>query len=86
VDTRDATKAVRAAIGTVADVLPVTGADLLVAGSLIDAHPGLSARDALHVAVMKNAHINLMVSVDRDFDVLKSLRRLDPADALSLLH
>jgi hypothetical protein len=34
---------------------------------------------------MKNAQIGLLVSVDRDFDSLKTLKRLDPRDALSLL-
>jgi predicted nucleic acid-binding protein len=85
VDTKDATKAARAAAGMVADVLPVTREDVLDACRVLDAHPALGARDALHVAVMKNAHITLLVSVDRDFDSVGTLKRLDPADALRLL-
>jgi predicted nucleic acid-binding protein len=82
---KDATSAVRAAAGMVADLLPVTREDILEACALLNAHPGFGARDALHAAVMKNAGINLIVSVDRDFDAIKSLKRLVPKDALSLL-
>jgi predicted nucleic acid-binding protein len=81
----DATKAARSAAGIVADVLPINVDDMLDACSLLDSHPTLSVRDALHVAVMKNSRIGLLVSVDRDFDALKILKRLEPTDALSLL-
>jgi uncharacterized protein len=82
---KDAIAAVRAAAGMVADLLPVTLEDVLEACALLNAHPTFGARDALHAAVMKNAGINLIVSVDRDFDVIKSLKRLSPKDALGLL-
>ncbi|MGE5787141.1 MAG: type II toxin-antitoxin system VapC family toxin [Myxococcales bacterium] len=82
---KDATQAARSAAGIVAEVLPVTADDMLDACSLLDSHPNLNVRDALHVAVMQNSRIGLLVSVDRDFDSLKTLRRLDPTDALDLL-
>ena len=82
--TTDATSAARAAAALVAEVLPVTRDDVLDACSLLDAHPELGARDALHAAVMKNARLGLLVSVDPDFDVIKSLKRLGPDEALSL--
>jgi predicted nucleic acid-binding protein len=82
---KDATQAARSAAGIVAEVLPVTAQDVLSACSLLDSHPNLSARDALHVAVMQNSRIGLLVSVDRDFDSLKTIRRLEPSDALQLL-
>jgi len=85
IDMKDATTAARCAAGIVADVLPISADDVLDACGLLDSHPNLGARDALHVAVMKNARIGLLVSVDRDFDVIKTLKRLDPTDALSLL-
>lgn len=85
IGTKDATQAARSAAGIVAEVLPVTVEDILDACSLLDSNPNLNVRDALHVAVMQNARISLLVSVDRDFDSLKTLRRLDPTDALDLL-
>jgi predicted nucleic acid-binding protein len=85
VNMKDATKAARAAAGLVANVLPVTQKDVLDACNLLDSHPALGARNALHVAVIKNAHISAIVSVDRDFDAIKSLKRLEPAEALGLL-
>ncbi len=85
INMKDATTAARSAAGIVADVLPITADDMLDACGLLDFHPNLGVRDALHVAVMKNSRIGLLVSVDRDFDALKILKRLDPTDALSLL-
>jgi len=79
----DAIAAVRAAAGLVAEVLPVTKTDVLVACDLFQRYPILGARDALHAAVMKNASLHLIVSVDTDFDVIKDYRRLSPGDALS---
>jgi predicted nucleic acid-binding protein len=85
VNMKDATTAAHSAAGIVADVLPMTADDMLDACSLLDSHPSLGVRDALHVAAMKSSRIGLLVSVDRDFDALKMLKRLDPTDALSLL-
>jgi predicted nucleic acid-binding protein len=82
---KDATMAARSAAGIVAEVLPVTTEDVLDACHLLDSYPTLNVRDALHVAVMQNSRIGLLVSVDRDFDSLKTLRRLEPTDALDLL-
>ncbi len=82
---KDATTAARSAAGIVAEVLPITADDMLHACSLLDSHPNLGVRDALHVSVMKNSHIGMLISLDRDFDTLKILKRLDPTDALSLL-
>jgi predicted nucleic acid-binding protein len=79
----DAVAAVRAAAGLVAEVLPVTRDDVLDACRFLGAYSTLHARDALHVAVMKNAGVALMISVDRDFDAVKGLKRLEPLDALS---
>jgi uncharacterized protein len=83
---KDATSAARSAASIVAEVVPVTAGDVLDACALLDSHPGLSARDALHVATMQNSQISLLVSVDRDFDSLKTLKRLNPTQALSLIQ
>lgn len=84
VGVKDATRALRAAAKIPGEVLPVTREDLLEACVLLDTHPELRVRDALHAAVMKRARLSLLVSVDRHFDALKSLRRLSPEEALSL--
>jgi uncharacterized protein len=78
--------AVRAAAELVAEVLPVTREDVLEARRMREAHAGLGARDALHAAVMKNSELHVLVSVDRDFDVLPELKRIEPAQALSLVR
>jgi len=85
VDMNDATSAVRAAASIVADVLPVTREDVLEACAILDLYPMLGARDALHAAVMKRARVSLLVSLDRDFDSLKVVKRLGPAEALGWL-
>jgi predicted nucleic acid-binding protein len=62
--------------GLVDDVLPVEGADVFAAKDLIHASPTLSARDALHVAVMRRHDIADILSFDRGFDAVNGIRRL----------
>jgi predicted nucleic acid-binding protein len=81
---KDAVVAVRAASDLVREVLPVKREDVLEACKFLERHHGLGARDALHAAVMKNASVHLLVSVDHDFDVLREIKRLSPTDALAL--
>lgn len=82
-DLKDAALAVRSAAALVAEVLPVAVADMLTACQILDAHSSIEARDAVHAAVMKNASITAIVSVDKDFDVFKYIKRLTPHDALA---
>jgi len=84
VDVADAANAARAAADLVSDVLPVTRDDVLEACRLLEAHSTLSARDAIHAAVMKNSQVVVLVSVDRDFDVVADLKRIEPAQALAM--
>ena len=58
---------------------PVHVEDIHLAASLADGHPGISARDLVHAAVMERLGTNLVVSVDTDFDRLPGVTRLDPA-------
>ncbi len=76
--------AVRAASALVADVLPVRREDVRAACDLLNRHPQFGARDAGHVGVMINAQIPVLVSVDQDFDVLNTVRRVSPEAALGL--
>lgn len=59
---------------------PVYVDDIQVAAALADQHPGISARDLLHAAVMRRLGVNSIISADRDFDRLPGIIRLDPAD------
>jgi predicted nucleic acid-binding protein len=58
------------------EVLAVDEHDVLLAKDLLHAHPTLSARDALHVAVMRRREIAAIVSFDRGFDAVAGLTRL----------
>ena len=59
---------------------PVHEEDIHLAAELADRHPGVSARDLVHAAVMRRLGADLIISVDVDFDRLPDVTRLDPAD------
>ena len=46
---------------------------------LLDRHPGLSARDAVHAATMLRNGITRIVSVDRAFEKIPGIHRLAPS-------
>lgn len=48
------------------------------ARTLLDAHPGLAARDALHAAVVLEVRATAFCSYDRDFDGIPDLVRIEP--------
>jgi predicted nucleic acid-binding protein len=62
--------------GLVDEVLAIKEADVFAAKDLLHAHPRLSARDALHTAVMRRRGITEILSFDRGFDALGGLKRL----------
>jgi hypothetical protein len=62
----------------VPEVLPVTADVLDEARTILDAYPGLMARDALHAAVVRIGPLEAICSFDRDFDVIEGLRRFEP--------
>lgn len=59
-------------------VLPVTAEVLDEARALMDRYGQLSARDALHAAVVSVHGLEAICSYDRDFDALAGLRRIEP--------
>ena len=61
-------------------VEPVYAEDVLRAGTLANDHPGVSARDLVHWAVMQRAGAERIITGDTDFDRLPSVVRLDPVD------
>ncbi len=58
---------------------PVHAEDVLAASGLADRHPGVSARDLVHAAVMQRLGTGRIISADADFDSLEDVNRLDPA-------
>lgn len=65
-----------AVLGVVDEVYPVERADVEAAKTLLDGIPSLSARDALHVAVMKRREVSRILSFDAGFDAVPGLERL----------
>lgn len=59
---------------------PVYVEDMNLAARLVDEYPGVSARDLVHVAVMRRIGADRVVSADRDFDRIADVERLDPAE------
>ena len=58
---------------------PVHSEDIIAALELADRHPGVSARDLVHAAVMQRMGTDRIISADTDFDRLDDVERLDPA-------
>jgi uncharacterized protein len=59
-------------------VIPVTADDTDHARRLMDDHPDLSARDALHAAICLAHGLEGICSYDRDFDVIDGIVRSEP--------
>lgn len=68
--------AFQALLGLVDEVFPVTLADTEAARDLLLAADTLSARDALHVAVMRRQGVATILSFDRGFDQVPGVERL----------
>lgn len=65
-----------AVLGIVDEVLGITLADAERAKAIVLGRMRLSARDALHAAVMERAGIERIMSFDRGFDGLPGVTRL----------
>jgi hypothetical protein len=65
-----------ALLGVVDDVFPITEAEVQRARHLVLGHPRISARDAIHLAVMERHEIEQILSFDRGFDGFPGITRL----------
>ena len=65
-----------AILGLVDDILPIDLAVVTQAKRIALGSYGLSARDAVHVAVMLNAGIRKIMTFDQGFDAYPGLERL----------
>lgn len=63
-------------LGLVDEVLPVTGDDVLEARRLMQDTTSLSARDAVHGAVMSRHGVRRVLSFDRGFEALRGIERI----------
>ena len=59
-------------------VLPITAAVMDQAGDFVSAHPNLSARDAVHAAVVRVYNLEGICTFDLDFDTIPSITRIIP--------
>ena len=69
-------RALETLLGVVDDVFPIEKADVLRASKILESREGLSARDALHVAVMERYGVRRILSLDADFDRWPGITRL----------
>lgn len=77
IDRRDAIQpAFDALLGVVDEVVPIEDTDVLRARDLVIRTNMLSARDALHVAVMLGQGITRIMSFDADFDRVPGIVRI----------
>lgn len=65
-----------AILRVVDDVLPIGRADVEHAKDTLLRYPRMSARDALHVAIMFRYNISQLMSFDRGFDIYPGIQRL----------
>jgi uncharacterized protein len=75
-------------LGIVPTVYPVQPADIALCVELCKQYGprGLSPRDLLHVAVMRNNGLDTIISTDTDFDRVDGIIRLDPRALYAKAH
>ena len=79
IDRRDAIQpAFDSLLGVVDEVIPVEAVDVLRARDFVIGMSGLSARDALHAAVMARHTIDRIMTFDVAFERIPGLRRYRP--------
>ena len=77
IDRREAIgPALQAILDIVDEVLPIEKADALRAGEIVQTRASMSARDAVHIAVMERHGIRSILSFDSDFDRWPGLERI----------
>jgi predicted nucleic acid-binding protein len=68
--------ALEAILSVVDEVFPVEKEDVIAARDTLVTVPSLSARDALHVAIMRRHRVGRILSFDRGFDGIPGIVRL----------
>ncbi len=65
-----------AVLGVVDEVFPIEREDAERAKEILLGSPGVSARDAIHVAVVRRRGLDAILSFDRGFDGCPGVRRI----------
>jgi len=74
---RDAIQpAFNALLAVVDETFPITEADLMRTRDIVLGSPAISARDALHLAIMQAHGVDTILSFDRGFDGYPGITRL----------
>jgi predicted nucleic acid-binding protein len=68
--------ALKVTLDVVDEVFPIEKAEVMRAGEIAQNRALLSARDAIHIAVMERHNIRSILSFDRDFDRWPGLQRI----------
>ncbi len=77
IDRRDAiAPAMQLTLDIVDEVFPIEKADVMRASEITQSRALLSARDAIHIAIMDRHAIQSILSFDSDFDRWPGLRRV----------
>ena len=77
IDKREAIgPALQVTLDIVDEVIPVGKAEVLRAGEIVQNRALMSARDAVHIAVMEHHGIQSILSFDGDFDRWPGLQRI----------
>lgn len=63
-------------LGIIDEVFPVDADDVIRAKDLLLTHKGVSARDAVHTAVMKKRKVDHIFSFDAGYDVFSFINRI----------
>lgn len=62
------------------DPFPITLQETRVARDILQAHPQIEPRDAIHAAVVIAHGLEGIISTDRGFDQMSEITRFDPMD------
>lgn len=77
IDRREAIQpAFDALLGVAEEVVAIEAADAMAARDIVLRHSSLSARDAIHLAVMERRGIERIMSFDRGFDAYPGVERI----------
>jgi predicted nucleic acid-binding protein len=68
--------AMKLTLDLVDEIFPIEKADVLRASEITRSHSSLSARDAIHIAVMQRHGVRSILSFDADFDRWPGLHRI----------
>jgi predicted nucleic acid-binding protein len=60
--------------------LPITKQTLVSARGILERHPTLDSRDAVHAATVFEFALDGIISTDQAFDMIDGLRRFDPKE------